>query len=278
MKTASPTLAPSTRIAFVGGGNMASAIIGGLIRRGLPARQIQVIEPLEATRAQLRQRHGVAAEAAASAALADADVLVWAVKPQSFKDAAAPLAAHAGKALHLSVMAGIRAGAIAAAAGSGRVVRCMPNTPALVGQGMIGLYAAPAASPADRALAEGVIAATGDWLWVEREELLDAVTALSGSGPAYVFFFLEAMQQAGADLGLSPEQARRLAVATFLGGGALARDSAEPLATLRERVTSKGGTTYAGLEVMRQAGMSATFIAAMKAAARRAKELGDEFG
>jgi pyrroline-5-carboxylate reductase len=123
-----------------------------------------------------------------------------------------------------------------------------------------------------------VIAATGGFLWVEREELLDAVTALSGSGPAYVFFFLEAMQQAGVELGLAPEQARQLAVATFSGGSALAHNSPEPLATLRERVTSKGGTTHAALTAMREAGMDAAFIAAMKTAARRAKELGDEFG
>ena len=273
-----PTLPPTTRIAFIGGGNMASAVIGGLIRRGLPAAQIQVVEPFEPSRANLLQQHGVRAQPAATAALAGAGLVVWAVKPQSFKEAAAPAAPHIGGAAQLSVMAGIRAGDIAAATGSARVVRCMPNTPALVGQGMTGLFAAPAVTPADRALAEAVIATTGDWLWVEREELLDAVTALSGSGPAYVFFFLEAMQQAGTELGLTPEQARRLAVGTFLGGSALAKDSPEPLATLRERVTSKGGTTYAGLTVMREAGMDQSFVAAMKAAARRAKELGDEFG
>mgnify|MGYP000915964631 CR=1 FL=1 len=117
----------------------------------------------------------------------------------------------------------------------------------------------------------------GDWLWVEREEQLDAVTALSGSGPAYVFYFLEAMQQAGTELGLTPEQARRLAVGTFAGGAQLAADSPEPLATLRERVTSKGGTTHAGLTVMRETGMDQSFIAAMKAAARRARELGEEY-
>ena len=276
--TASVSLPTDTRIAFIGGGNMASAIIGGLIRRGLPAAQIQVVEPFEASRASLAQQHGVHAQPAASDALASADLLVWAVKPQSFRDAAAPVAPYVGGALQLSVMAGIRADAIAAASGSARVVRCMPNTPALVGQGMTGLFAAPAVTPDDRALAEAVIATTGDFLWVEREELLDAVTALSGSGPAYVFFFLEAMQQAGTELGLSAEQARRLAVGTFLGGSALAKDSPEPLATLRERVTSKGGTTYAGLTVMREAGMDQSFVAAMKAAARRAKELGDEFG
>ena len=276
--TASVSLPTDTRIAFIGGGNMASAIIGGLIRRGLPAAQIQVVEPLEASRASLAQQHGVHAQPAASDALASADLLVWAVKPQSFRDAAAPVAPYVGGALQLSVMAGIRADAIAAASGSARVVRCMPNTPALVGQGMTGLFAAPAVTAADRALAEGVIATTGDYLWVEREEQLDAVTALSGSGPAYVFFFLEAMQQAGTELGLTPEQARRLAVGTFLGGGALAKDSPEPLALLRERVTSKGGTTYAGLTVMRERGMDEAFVAAMKAAAQRAKELGDEFG
>jgi pyrroline-5-carboxylate reductase len=272
-----PTLDPGARIAFIGGGNMASAIIGGLIRRGLPAGQIQAVEPFEAARQALRER-GVRAESAAGDFLRDADLVVWAVKPQSFKAAAAPVAPHVGAALQLSVMAGIRAGDIAAASGSARVVRCMPNTPALIGQGMTGLYAAAAATPADRARAEGVIAATGDWLWVEREEQLDAVTALSGSGPAYVFFFLEAMQQAGVQLGLSPEQARQLAVGTFLGGGALAQDSPEPLATLRERVTSKGGTTHAALTVMEQAGIAPAFIAALQAAARRARELGDEFG
>ena len=272
------TLPPSTRIAFIGGGNMASAIIGGLIRRGLPAAQIAVVEPFEAARASLAAQHGVQAQAAASAALAGVQLMVWAVKPQSFKAAAAPVAPHAAGALQLSVMAGIRSADIAAAVGHGRTVRCMPNTPALVGQGMTGLFAAPDVAPPDRALAEAVIATTGDYLWVEREEQLDAVTALSGSGPAYVFYFLEAMQQAGTELGLSPEQARRLAVGTFLGGSALAKDSPEPLATLRERVTSKGGTTYAGLTVMREAGMGEAFVAAMKAAAQRAKELGDEFG
>ena len=271
-----PALPAATRIAFIGGGNMASAIIGGLIRRGLPAAHIQAVEPFEAARASLLQQHGVAAQATAGAFLRQADLVLWAVKPQSFKDAATPAVPHIGGALQLSVMAGIRARAIAAAAGSDRVVRCMPNTPALIGQGMTGLFAAAAASAADRALAEGVIAATGDYLWVEREEQLDAVTALSGSGPAYVFYFLEAMQQAGAELGLTPEQARRLATSTFLGSSALARNSPDPLATLRERVTSKGGTTHAGLTVMREADLAASFIAAMKAAARRARELGEE--
>ena len=272
-----PTLPPTTRIAFIGGGNMASAIIGGLIRQGLPAAQVMVVEPFEAARALLNSQHGVQAHPAPGPFLADADLIVWAVKPQSFREAAAPVAPLAGRALQLSVMAGIRAADIAAASGSARIVRCMPNTPALVGRGMTGLFDASGA-PADRQLAETVIRTTGDVLWVEREELLDAVTALSGSGPAYVFYFLEAMQQAGAELGLTATQARRLAVGTFAGGTQLAADSPEPLATLRERVTSKGGTTYAALTAMEQADVKAAFVQAMHAACARAKELGDEFG
>ena len=273
-----PTLPPATRIAFIGGGNMASAIIGGLIRQGLPAAHIQVIEPFESARDALKRQHGIDALPAASAALAASALIVWAVKPQSFRDAAAPVAAHVGGALHLSVMAGIRADALAAATGSGRIVRCMPNTPALVGRGITGLFATAQVSGADRALAEAVIRTTGDALWVEREEQLDAVTALSGSGPAYVFYFLEAMQQAGTELGLAPEQARTLAVGTFAGGAHLAAASPEPLATLRERVTSKGGTTYAALTSLEASGVKAAFVKALKAAQQRAKELGDEFG
>ena len=272
-----PTLPPTTRIAFIGGGNMASAIIGGLIRQGLPATQVMVVEPFEATRALLNSQHGVQAHPAPGPFLADADLIVWAVKPQSFREAAAPVAPLAGRALQLSVMAGIRAADIAAASGSARIVRCMPNTPALVGRGMTGLFDAAGAA-ADRQLAETVIRTTGDVLWVEREEQLDAVTALSGSGPAYVFYFLEAMQQAGAELGLTASQARRLAVGTFAGGTELAADSPEPLATLRERVTSKGGTTHAALTALEQAGVKAAFVKAMHAACVRAAELGDEFG
>ena len=272
-----PTLPPTTRIAFIGGGNMASAIIGGLIRQGLPAAQVMVVEPFEATRALLNSQHGVQAHPAPGPFLADADLIVWAVKPQSFREAAAPVAPLAGRALQLSVMAGIRAADIAAASGSARIVRCMPNTPALVGRGMTGLFDAAGAA-ADRQLAETVIRTTGDVLWVEREEQLDAVTALSGSGPAYVFYFLEAMQQAGVELGLTPEQARALAVGTFAGGAHLAAQSAEPLATLRERVTSKGGTTHAALTALEQAGVKAAFVKAMHAACVRAAELGDEFG
>ena len=153
----------------------------------------------------------------------------------------------------------------------------MPNTPALVGRGMTGLFAAEG-SDADRALAESVIRTTGDVLWVQREEQLDAVTALSGSGPAYVFYFVEAMVAAAERMGLSAEQGKQLALATFTGAAELARRSPDSPATLRERVTSKGGTTYAALCSLEASGVAAAFIAALDAARQRARELGDEFG
>ncbi|CAN7301962.1 pyrroline-5-carboxylate reductase [Pseudorhodoferax sp. LjRoot39] len=267
-----------TTIAFIGGGNMASAIIGGLVRQGLPAARVQVVEPFAETRAKLLADHGVQALDQAGPALADAGLVVWAVKPQVFAEAAAPVRAHAADALHLSVAAGIRSDSIARWLGSERIVRAMPNTPALVGLGMTGLFARDAVSATDRAQVEQVIATTGAALWVEQEAQLDAVTALSGSGPAYVFYFLEAMVQAGTGMGLSAAQAQQLAIGTFAGAAELARRSDEPLATLRQRVTSKGGTTYAAVTSMQEAGVGPAFERAMQAAEQRARELGDEFG
>jgi pyrroline-5-carboxylate reductase len=265
-------------LAFIGGGNMASAIVGGLVGRGRPAASIVVLDPNEAQRTKLQQDFGVRTLAAADASLAEAGVVVWAVKPQLFGAAAAPCAPHVTKALHLSVMAGIRSDAIARATGTERVVRSMPNTPALIGQGIAGLYARAAASEADKAEVEAVLAPTGRTLWVAREEDLDAVTALSGSGPAYVFYFVEAMVEAARRMGLPPEQGKQLALATFAGATALAQASGDPVELLRERVTSKGGTTYAALTAMETAGVKAALIDAIVAAQRRAKELGDEFG
>lgn len=268
----------ASRIAFIGGGNMASAIIGGLIRQGLAPAQIEVVEPFAEARARLQQQFGVAAREHAGPALATASLVVWAVKPQTFKDAAAQAKPHVQQALHLSVAAGIRSDSIANWLGTERIVRSMPNTPALVGKGMTALFARAAASAQDRQRVEQVIATTGEHLWVAQEQHLDAVTALSGSGPAYVFYFLEAMTQAGSEMGLSAEQARRLAVGTFAGAAELARASSEPLQVLRERVTSKGGTTYAALTSLEQDQVKAAFVKALHAACRRAEELGDEFG
>ena len=268
----------STRIAFIGGGNMASAIIGGLLKNGLSPSQVEVVEPFAQARARLQQQFGVVAREHAGAALATSNLVVWAVKPQTFKDAAAQARPHIQQALHLSVAAGIRSDSMAAWLGTDRIVRSMPNTPALVGKGMTALFARAAVTPPDRQQVEQVIATTGEFLWVREERQLDAVTALSGSGPAYVFYFLEAMTQAGAEMGLDAEQARRLAVGTFAGASELARASTEPLELLRERVTSKGGTTYAALTSLEQDGVKASFVKALHAARQRAEELGDEFG
>ena len=268
----------STHIAFIGGGNMASAIIGGLIRQGMSPQQITVIEPFAETAAKLHKDFGITALSAAGPALAQATLVVWAVKPQVFSEAAAPVKAHTPKALHLSVAAGIRTDSICRWVGTDRVVRCMPNTPALVGQGMTALYPCPSVSAADKALVEQVIGTTGQYLWVTQESQLDAVTALSGSGPAYVFYFLEAMTEAGVGMGLSADQAYQLAVATFSGASSLAAASTESPEVLRQRVTSKGGTTYAALTAMEAAGIKPAFIQAMQAAEVRARELGDEFG
>ena len=272
------TSSPSPSLAFVGGGNMACAILGGLVAAGHPADRVLVVEPFAPQAAQVREKFGVRVDSAGDAALADADIVVWAVKPQVFREAAAPCAPFVGGALHLSVMAGIRSDAIARATGSERIVRAMPNTPALIGEGIAGLYARAAVTSADRAAIERVMAPTGETLWVGQESDLDAVTALSGSGPAYVFFFLEAMMQAAADMGLNPEQGRRLAQATFKGATALARASDESPETLRARVTSKGGTTHAAITAMEGAGVKPAIVAALRAAQARAKALGDEFG
>lgn len=265
-------------IAFIGGGNMASAIIGGLVGRGHPADRIEVVEPWDAARDALRQRFRIEAQAQAGAQLARAQLVVWAVKPQTFKDAADAAAPHVAQALHLSVAAGIPTGSIARWLGSARIVRAMPNTPALVGKGITGLFAAPQVDAAGRALVERVVATTGQFVWVDKEAQLDAVTALSGSGPAYVFLFLQAMQQAGQDMGLSAAQAYQLAVATFQGAAELAARSDEGPEVLRQRVTSKGGTTHAAITHMQEQHIPEHFIAAMRAAERRARELAEEFG
>ena len=273
----SPENTPQT-LAFIGGGNMASAIIGGLIKQGTPAQQILVVEPFEETRQRLESQFGVRVLASANATLGEAGLVIWAVKPQSFKEAAQQTKAFCTQALHLSVAAGIRSDSIASWLGTERVVRAMPNTPALVGLGQTGLFARPAVTAADKQWIEQVVATTGQYLWVNDEPLLDAVTAISGSGPAYVFFFIEAMIETGTKMGLTPAQAHQLAVGTFVGASELARSASEPPSVLRERVTSKGGTTYAAITSLQDSGVAGLFEAALKAAEHRAKELGDAFG
>lgn len=272
------TTAPSSVTAFIGGGNMASALIGGLRRSGVAAADIVVIEPWAEQRERLRREFGIAAHEHATPALASAGLVVWAVKPQLFEEAAAPCREHIAGATQLSVMAGIRSDALVRASGSTRVVRAMPNTPALIGQGIAGLYARPEVGADERGAVERLLAPTGRLLWVDREADLDAVTALSASGPAYVFLFIEALMEAAREMGLSAEQGRALALATFSGATALAEQSTEPPAVLRERVTSKGGTTHAALSAMQADGVPQAIVRAVRAAQRRATELGDEFG
>jgi pyrroline-5-carboxylate reductase len=277
MTSISSTLT-SKQLLFVGGGNMASAIVGGLLQQGLAAAQMRVVEPYEPQREVLLQKFGVDARGSMSADWKDCDLVVWAVKPQTFKEAALACSANTQGALHLSVAAGIRTDSMAQWLGTDRIVRAMPNTPALVGLGMTGLFARKGCTEADSELAQQVVGTTGEYVWLQQETDLDAVTALSGSGPAYVFYFLEAMRQAGTDMGLNPDTALALAIGTFKGAATLAQNSPESPEVLRERVTSKGGTTYAALTSMEASGVKAAFVKAMHAAHLRAQELGDEFG
>lgn len=267
------------KIGFIGGGNMATALIGGLAGSLLPGRQIHVVDVNAEARQKLERQFGVSSAPQADAALAACDVIVLAVKPQQMKLVVAELRPQIRAQLVLSIAAGIRALDLSRwLGGHTAIVRAMPNTPALIGQGITGLAALAGVSGAQRATAEAIMRAVGAVVWLDDESRIDAVTAVSGSGPAYVFYFLEAMQQAALELGLSHEQGTALALATFAGATRLAEQSSEPLAVLRERVTSKGGTTYAALSSMEASGVKAAIVTAVKAAAERSRELGEEFG
>ncbi len=266
------------KIAFIGGGNIAAALIAGLLRAGRPAADLAVVEIDSARCEQLRRQFGVRAASAADAALGDADAVVLAVKPQVMRQACEAARPHLGRPLVVSVAAGIRAADIARWLGTAAIVRTMPNTPALIGRGVTGLAATAQVGGAQRDLAESILRTAGEVVWFDDEAKLDAVTAVSGSGPAYVFYFIEALARAAAELGLTAGQARQLAVQTFVGAAHQAADSSEPLAALRERVTSKGGTTAAALAWLESNAVQARIVEAVHAAHRRAGELGDEFG
>jgi pyrroline-5-carboxylate reductase len=265
-------------ITFIGGGNMASAIIQGLIRHGGAPEAISVVEPWQEARDRLRAHFGIFAQAEPGPFLARSDTVVWAVKPQTFKEATLLVAPHTRSALHLSVAAGISSDSIAQWLSNERIVRAMPNTPALIGKGITALYARAGISDDEKSSVEQIIRNTGEFLWVDAEDKLDAVTALSGSGPAYVFFFLEAMTETGQQMGLSREQAYQLAAATFAGASELARGSDDTPQVLRQRVTSKGGTTHAAITSMEASHIGELFRKAMLAARDRAREMGQEFG
>ena len=266
-------------ITFIGGGNMANAIIGGLLKQGAAANSLRVIEIDAAARAKLTQQFPVTTFERIDAAAVDADCVVLAIKPQNMRAVAIALRPHLKQQLVISIAAGIRSADLARWLGNyARLVRAMPNTPALVGAGCTGIYATPGATKEDADRAESILGAVGSTLRVTLEAQLDAITAVSGSGPAYVFYFMEALQQAALELGLAPDAARHLALETFAGAIKLAVTSTEDAATLRARVTSKGGTTAAALASMEAAQIKAAIIRAVKAADERSREMGDELG
>lgn len=276
------------KITFVGGGNMASALIGGLIKEGTSPSQLRVIEINEANRKRLRNTYGVIVfETPEQEAIAESDVVVLAVKPQQMKGVAVQLAPLlvAGQIV-LSIAAGIRLTDLAKWLGGAQalvLVRAMPNTPALVGAGVTGLcgYSFPPMhllNNQQRESIEKIVGAVGSFAWVDDETKMDAITAVSGSGPAYVFYFIEALEAAGIALGLPAAQARELALATFQGAAQLASQSEDAPAVLRAKVTSKGGTTERAIQSMEDAAVKEKVVAAVKAAATRSRELGDQLG
>jgi pyrroline-5-carboxylate reductase len=267
------------KLAFIGGGNMASALLGGLIARGVKPGALCVVEPLPAARRRLAAKLKVRASGAVDARVLACDTLVLAVKPQDMRAAVAPLAGRLAGKLVISVAAGIRLRDLQRWLG-GRVklIRCMPNTPALIGAGIAGLYAPPGVSAGERRRAERILGAVGKVVWVKDEALLDPVTAVSASGPAYVFWLIEQLAASAVALGIEPTAAARLALETVLGAAKLAAASKEPPVVLRERVTSRGGTTAAALKVFEDEGLAERFRRAVAAASRRGAEMGELLG
>src|SRR5689334_5029426 len=268
------------RIAFIGGGNMARAIIGGLLaKQAAQAAEMLVVEPDSSARLRLLAEYGVKAIEAPNADLAHAHVIVLAVKPQNMREAAERLAPVAGDALFITIAAGIRIADLSRwLGGRTRIIRTMPNTPAMVHAGITGLHSPAGVGEADRGHAERLLGAVGATVWFENESDLDAVVAVSGSGPAYVFYAIEALEEAAKAMGLADGASRSLALWTFVGATKLAIERGEDPATLRAQVTSKGGTTEAALKVLEAAGVKQHFVDAVKAARERSIELGDALG
>jgi len=267
------------KIGFIGGGNMATALIGGLAGKLTAGANIHVIDPNADALAKLAQQFGVSTSSQVDVAIAAADVIVLAVKPQQMKEVAAALLPQLKSQLVLSIAAGIRAADLSRwLSGHQAIVRSMPNTPALIGKGITGMVAMAGVTTEQREIADAILRSVGATVWLDDEALIDPVTAISGSGPAYVFYFIEAMQQAATEMGLTAEQGTQLAIATFTGASQLAAQATESVSVLRERVTSKGGTTYAALTSMDASDVKQSIVRALHAASQRGKELGDEFG
>ncbi|MFC4161466.1 pyrroline-5-carboxylate reductase [Chitinimonas lacunae] len=266
------------KVVFIGGGNMAGAMLGGLLAQGWTAAELGAVDPDPARRAQLTADYGIATFDPVEP-LPAAPTVVLAVKPQQLAQVARARAGELAGRLVISIAAGVRMADLDRwLDGGARLIRVMPNTPALVRAGISGAWLGPRADRSDRASADALLAAIGDVVWVEQEADIDAVTAISGSGPAYVFYLLDALTEAATAQGFAAETARRLAYATFDGAVRLAQASPESAAVLRQRVTSKGGTTEAALARLEAREVRAAIVEAAAAAASRAAELADQLG
>lgn len=268
-------------IAFIGGGNMARSLIGGLIANDYNTQNIRATDPAEAQLQLLRDQFAIQTDTSNLNAVQQADVVVLAVKPQMLRTVAVELAdaVQQKQPLIVSIAAGIREPDLNHWLGDQiAIVRCMPNTPALIQAGATALFANPLVTDEQRQIAESILNAAGITVWVEDEALLDSVTALSGSGPAYFFLIIEILQKVGQDLGLSPEQARQLTLQTAVGATRMAMESGEDAALLRQRVTSPGGTTERALEILQQGDIETLFKQALTGAYQRCAELSDSLG
>jgi pyrroline-5-carboxylate reductase len=266
------------KLGFIGGGNMAQALMVGLKSQKFTMQDITVIELKSNKRAALEQTFGVNASAEL-VKIQSCEVIVLAIKPQQLPVLAKTLAPLLTNQLVISIAAGIRLADLSRWLGNyNTIIRAMPNTPAQIQAGVTGLYAMPSVNEAQIALADQVLSAAGSTLWLDSEDKLDAITAISGSGPAYVFYFIEALHEAALELGLNETQAKQLSIATFTGASLLADASTTPIATLREQVTSKGGTTEQGLLSLQNSQVKQAIKLAAQKACERAKTLGDELG
>lgn len=267
------------KITFIGGGNMANALISGLRHQGYSAAGIQVVEPVAELCANLTGTYGVRCTSEVDASTLNCEVLVLAVKPQVMREALSAISGKLKDQLVISIAAGLRLEVLARwLGGYNKIVRAMPNTPAMIGAGIAGLCAGNGVDLEGRTTAEKILAAVGHTLWVSDEAKMDAVTAISGSGPGYVFYFIEALEKSALDLGFDPVTARLLATETFIGAAKLAAASGEAISQLREKVTSKGGTTAAALESFEADGIAAAIHRGALAAEARGKALCDLLG
>jgi pyrroline-5-carboxylate reductase len=267
------------KLAFIGAGNMATALIGGLLQRGYLAQDIVAMDVLQDARARIEQRLAIVAVDDVASAVGNAQVVVLSVKPQQMREVAAQLRPCLRDQLLITIAAGIRIDDLSRwLAGYARIVRAMPNTPALVQAGITGVFAPASISAKEREHTQAILSAVGEVIWLDSEAQLDAITAVSGSGPAYVFYFIESLEQAAQQQGFGAEQARKLAMATFAGAVKLASTSPESPATLRVQVTSKGGTTERALQSLEAAGVKDAIGRAIAAAEQRSRELGEQLG